>query len=383
MKDVAILTKYYKNYNYGGMLQGYALYKTIKKLGYSCDIISYDVRKNKNPVYLNLIQQCRQYGIKAATSKIIEKSMGKMKFLIKDIIDIRKKKFDEFMNETNANTEIFDDSNLIELNKKYKYFISGSDQIWNPNAVRLLYLQSFVNDNKTKIAYAASFGRDCLSKYESERIMPYINRFDYIGIREKSGTKMLKKYINKSVETVLDPTMLLTKNEWDMIASERLISENYVVFYFFSNSYNIREKTIEFCKKNNLKLVLIPYAKQEYNFYDNRGDCFRINDIGPKEFISLIKYANYVFTDSFHGAVFSIIYNRPFFVFERNKKGHVSMNSRLYDLLDTFNLNSRLVSKEDILNNIEEINYDSVNMILDEEKNKSYSFLRKALDNIV
>lgn len=381
MKDVAILTKYYKNYNYGGMLQGYALHKVVQNLGYSCDIISYNVGENKNPVYSNLLQQCKQYGIKSASGKVIEKCTGKMKFLIKDILDIRRQKFDEFMNETNSNTEVFNDSNLTRLNDEYKYFISGSDQVWNPNAVRLLYLQGFVDDTKTRIAYAASFGRDNLSEFEANKMIPYIKKFNYLGIREKTGTELLKKYIDNHIETVLDPTMLLTQNEWDSVSSKQIVNEDYAIFYFFSNSYNVRKKSEEFCKKNNLKMVLIPYAKQEYNFYDSKGESIRINDIGPKEFVSMIKYAKYVFTDSFHGAVFSIIYNKPFVVFERNKKGHVSMNSRLYDLLDTFELKDRLINDYENLNDVGEIDYSYVNIILDKEKNKSLSFLKKSLNN--
>ena len=381
MKDVAILTKYYKNYNYGGMLQGYALHKVVQNLGYSCDIISYNVGENKNPVYSNLLQQCKQYGIKSASGKVIEKCTGKMKFLIKDILDIRRQKFDEFMNETNSNTEVFNDSNLTRLNDEYKYFISGSDQVWNPNAVRLLYLQGFVDDTKTRIAYEASFGRDNLSEFEANKMIPYIKKFNYLGIREKTGTELLKKYIDNHIETVLDPTMLLTQNEWDSVSSKQIVNEDYAIFYFFSNSYNVRKKSEEFCKKNNLKMVLIPYAKQEYNFYDSKGESIRINDIGPKEFVSMIKYAKYVFTDSFHGAVFSIIYNKPFVVFERNKKGHVSMNSRLYDLLDTFELKDRLINDYENLNDVGEIDYSYVNIILDKEKNKSLSFLKKSLNN--
>ena len=381
MKDVAILTKYYKNYNYGGMLQGYALHKVVQNLGYSCDIISYNVGENKNPVYSNLLQQCKQYGIKSASGKVIEKCTGKMKFLIKDILDIRRQKFDEFMNETNSNTEVFNDSNLTRLNDEYKYFISGSDQVWNPNAVRLLYLQGFVDDTKTRIAYAASFGRDNLSEFEANKMIPYIKKFNYLGIREKTGTELLKKYIDNHIETVLDPTMLLTQNEWDSVSSKQIVNEDYAIFYFFSNSYNVRKKSEEFCKKNNLKMVLIPYAKQEYNFYDSKGESIRINDIGPKEFVSMIKYAKYVFTDSFHGAVFLLIYNKPFVVFERNKKGHVSMNSRLYDLLDTFELKDRLINDYENLNDVGEIDYSYVNIILDKEKNKSLSFLKKSLNN--
>lgn len=380
MKDVAILTKYYKNYNYGGMLQGYALHKVVEDLGYSCDIISYDVWANENPVYKNALQQCKQYGFKSAIGKVTEKSIAKLKFLIKDILACRYQLFDDFMSYVDAGTNLYKDSDLESLNNNYTAFISGSDQVWNPNAVRKLYLQGFVQDDKKKIAYAASIGRDSFSDYEANILIPYIKRFDYLGIREKTGTSLLKKYIDNDIETVIDPTMLLSIEQWEDISEKRLVKQPYALAYFFSDSYKIRKKLEKFCQQKGLKLVLIPYAKQEFNFGDSKGNCERLEKIGPREFVSAIKYADYVFTDSFHGAVFSIIHNKDFFVFERNKKGHVSMNSRLYDLLDTFELKDRLITNPQSINEAKEINYKNVNFILKDKKRKALDFLSKALE---
>lgn len=379
MKDVAILTKYYKNYNYGGMLQGYALHKVITELGYSCDIISYDVNKNANPVYKSVLQQCKQYGLISAVKKFFEKTIAKFNFIIKDILMSRQVLFDEFMKANNAGTEVFTDENLTVLNDKYKMFVSGSDQVWNPNSVRKLYLQGFVQDNRKKIAYAASIGRDSFSRHEANILIPYIQRFDYMGIREKTGKELLEKYITRKFDTVLDPTLLLTRNDWSIVASERMVKEPYALVYFFSDSFELRKKLKAFCEKRGLKLVLIPYAKQELNLGDCRGECIRLNSVGPREFVSAIKYANYIFTDSFHGAVFSIIYKKQFFVFERNKMGHVSMNSRLYDLLDTFQLKNRLVNIDDIIESVDNIDYKVVDGILADKKAKSMNFLRDAL----
>ena len=346
MKDVAILTKYYRNYNYGGMLQGYALHRVITELGYSCDIISYDVNQNKNPVYRNVAQQCKQYGMSSAVKKALEKVIAKFNFTIKDVLVSRQELFNKFMEMNAAGTEVLIDENLTTLNDKYKMFVSGSDQVWNPNAVRKLYLQGFVSDDRKKIAYAASIGRDKFSKYEADILIPYIQRFDYLGIREKTGKELLEEYMNRNIDTVLDPTLLLDQDDWSIVATHRLVKEPYALVYFFSNSYKVRRMLEKFCEKRGLKLVLIPYAKQEFNLGDHRGKCVRLDNVGPSEFVSAIKYADYVFTDSFHGAVFSIIHGKQFYVFERNKKGHVSMNSRLYDLLDTFHLRNRLLAMD-------------------------------------
>lgn len=384
MKKIAILTKYYKNYNYGGMLQGYALCQIIRDLGYKCDIISYDVNSNKNPVYPNLISQSKQYSLIETIAKIFEKIIGKLSFSIKDILEYRKKLFDSFEQKCNADTKLYDDKNIRELNDYYDVFVSGSDQIWNPNAVRDLYLQTFVDEEKTKIAYGASIGRSELSSFETEVMIPSIKRFDYIGVREKTAKRILSGYLpDKDINVVLDPTFLLSAKKWDNICQQRPITEKYALVYFFSDSLKVRKSLEGFCKDNGLMMVMIPFAKQEFNYTDKKGNCIRLEKTGPEEFLSAIKNAEFIFTDSFHGAVFSIIYNKQFFVYERNKAGKVSMNSRLYDLLELFGLSDRMISldEEDQIQKMEQINYEMVNKILNMQRQMSMSFLQNAIED--
>lgn len=383
MKDVAILTKYYRNYNYGGMLQGYALYSAVKSLGYNVDIISYDVRNNANSVYPSIIQQTKQYGLGAAIQKVAEKVIAKGKFFIKDIIEERTELFDKFEADIDADTDLYSDDSINNLKREYRVFVSGSDQIWNPNAVRNLYLQTFVSEPYRKISYAASIGRDSFSDYEANIMIPAINRFGTIGVREKTAKELLSKYISQSVTTVLDPTFLLSIEEWEKVSAKRLVDEKYALIYFFSDSLEVRKKAQEFCKERGLKLVVIPYAKQEYNLSDSKGPGTRMNDVGPREFVSLIKNAEFVFTDSFHGAVFSLIHQIPFAVFERNKSGHVSMNSRLYDLLELFQEKDRLVNIDDFnrVTALSSIDSEKIKKIISSWRDFSLKFLSDSIDD--
>lgn len=382
MKDVAILTKYYRNYNYGGMLQGYALYSAIKSLGYSVDIISYDVRKNSNSVYPSIIQQTKQYGLGAAIPKVAEKVIAKGKFIIKDVLEKRTELFDKFEADIDADTDLYNDDSINKLKREYRVFVSGSDQIWNPNAVRNLYLQTFVSEPYRKVSYAASIGRDSFSDYEANVMIPAISRFGTIGVREKTAKELLNKYISQSVTTVLDPTFLLSIEEWERISEKRLVDEKYALVYFFSDSLEVRKKAQEFCKERGLKLVVIPYAKQEYNLSDSKGPGMRMNDVGPREFVSLVKNAEFVFTDSFHGAVFSLIHQVPFAVFERNKSGHVSMNSRLYDLLELFQEKERLINVNDFdrVVTLSSINTEKIKKIISSQREFSVKFLSSSID---
>ena len=385
MRDIAILTKYYKNYNYGGMLQGYALHKVISMLGYSVDLVSYDVRQNSNPVYVSLIQQCKQYGLRAAIYKAGEKAIGKCNFLISDLLETRIQKFNQFMIDANANTKLYNDDTILELGNEYKIFVSGSDQIWNPNSVRKLYLQTFINAPNRKISYAASIGRNTFTEHEADILIPYIRNFGTISVREETAKKLLENYIQNNIYTVIDPTMLLSLEDWDNIASKRLIIGKYAIVYFFSNNLAVRKASMDFCNRHGLQMVLIPYAKQEFNLTDGKGVGKRLKNIGPREFVSAIKHAEFVLTDSFHGVVFSIIYQKPFAVFERNKAGHVSMNSRLYDLLNTFDLTDRLIDIENIglLDSLIEIDTEKVVKFLTQKKCESHTFLKESIDKAV
>ena len=385
MKDAAILTKYYKNYNYGGMLQGYALHKVIKDLGYSVDIVSYDVNANPNPVYPGLRQQIKQYGAGAAVEKAGEKAIGKCRFLISGLLKDRARLCDQFMEDTGAGTELYDDAGSAALRGEYKAFVSGSDQIWNPNAVRNLYLQTFIEDPRRKISYAASIGRDAFSEHEADILIPAISGFGAISVREKTAADLLGKYIPAAIETSVDPAMLLSAEEWDEAASKNPVKDRYVLVYFFSDSRAVRKRARAFCVRHGLRMIMIPYAKQEYNLTDAAGPGERIAKTGPREFVSLIRGAEFVLTDSFHGAVFSLIYKKPFVVFERNKSGHVSMNSRLYDLLALFEQSHRLIDLSLIgeLDNLYEVETEKIEAILLREKARALTYLKNSIETAI
>ena len=385
MKDACILTKFYKNYNYGGMLQGYALKRAVRDLGYSVDLISYDVNANPNPVYPGLRQQIEQYGPFSAVEKAGEKAVAKGSFLISDILARRKERFEAFMEETQPSEKLYDDKSAEELCRRYRALISGSDQVWNPNAVRNLYLQTFAEDPARKIAYAASIGRDSFSEREASVLIPAIREFGSISVRERTAKKLLERYIEAPIETSLDPTLLLSAEEWSEVASDPLVEGKYVLVYFFSDSLNVRRRAEQLFAKRGMKMVFIPYAKQEYNLTDASGPGERMEDVGPREFVSLVQNASFVLTDSFHGAVFSLIFKKPFAVFERNRNGHVSMNSRLYDLLNLFDQSHRLVNAKTGVepDYLFEVDRDKIESIWASEKKRSLEYLSGALKRAI
>ena len=291
--------------------------------------------------------------------------------------------FDKFCNDNIPHTKKYTDLDISELNGEFDYFVSGSDQVWNPNCALGVFLQDFVKDNKKKISYAASISRNNLSEYEQSIMIPLIKEFKSISVRELTGKKLLENCGIKNVSNVIDPTMLLTVEKWDKVIKKTKESKPYVFCYFFSDSKDYRESISDFCNKKGLKLLFIPYAKQKYSTSDSKGKGIPVNEVGPSEFLGLIKNAEYIFTDSFHGLVFSIIFNKKFIVFERDKNNNsTSKNSRIYDLLRLFSLEKRLVNnKIDFTEIIDSyINYKEVEDILNNEREKSLEFLKAALE---
>ena len=382
-KKVGILTIYKKNYNYGGILQAYALNKKITDMGYDCKTISYV--GEKNAIYPSKIAQLEQYSKLEAIKKIKEKVFSKFKTKkFKKIFNERKKKIDDFKMNCIPNTEIYTDETLGINYRNFDYIISGSDQVWNPNTVTYAYLQQFEHDNIKKISYAASISRNALTDRDKKVMIPAIKDFDYISVREETAKKILKEEIKNHIDVVLDPTLLLDKEEWKNVESEICsVDGKYVLCYFFSNSKKYRRIISDYCKVNNLKLIYIPYAKQEFNFYDLKGKGETVDTPSIQEFIKLIDDAEYVITDSFHGAVFSIIFEKKFFVVDREKNTKVSMNSRLHDLLKKLDIKDRLVAlDENSIENIDkDINYKQIKIKLNELKKDSINFLEKALES--
>lgn len=200
---------------------------------------------------------------------------------------------------------------LKGTNGKYDIYISGSDQIWSPMLLNPVFYLSFVEDKYKKIAYAPSFGVSSIPEIKKNKIAEMLNKYDRISVREEQGTKIVNQLTGRIVRSVLDPTMLLTEDKWEKVAIKPK-DEKYVVCYFLTFNKEYYEKAKEFADRKNLKLILISTTKETYTL-----DCDIRIDVGPSEWLGYIKYADYVFTDSFHGCVFSMMFEKIFFIFKR------------------------------------------------------------------
>lgn len=353
MKKVGIIT-FNRSYNHGAVLQAFSLKEAIKELGYSVSVIDYTVKNDFNMYSPALFSQ------------------GLLYFPIKLFLHSwnvkRAKAFESFRQSfLNLSPEKFsDDDDLSSLNEEYDIFVAGSDQIWNIKFVGIKkdFFLSFVSSNKNKIAYAPSIG-DSNAEFQKNSLLLHklLESFNAISSRETKGASVLSKITNKDVPVVLDPTMLIDPVIFKEMATQ--IKPDHFLFAYFVGNADIRcVKTI--AKKKKLKIKY-----QAAQFIPNADNILRF---GPLEFIGFIKSADYVVTSSYHGVIFSILFQKQFCVCKLS-----STDDRVISLLERLNLTSRIFHEGFDID--EPINYNEVHKIISKERIKSLRFLADALEN--
>ncbi len=323
--------------NYGSLLQAYALQYTLKELGFDNHIIS-----DERIVYP---QKYNQVNSPISPLQKIRKSLGFWKRFLQ---------YKSFRNDyyTRLYFDNFRKKDLIVdneytsffvLGNKYDAYIAGSDQIWNPskNIFKPFYYLDFTN--RKKISYAPSLGTSVYPNEYKDVVKELLSSFSYISIREKKGEKLLSSFIEKDITTVLDPTLLLSKNEWNKIAAKTKQNKKYAIGYFLTYNKDYINWTIQDAKRKNIELLFFQINPHVYNYSNN------IVAAGPREFISYIKEAEFVYTDSFHATVFSILYEKDFLTFKRFKDGSENdQNSRLANLFQLTNITDRFVDSDNL-----------------------------------
>jgi hypothetical protein len=374
-KKVGIITLHgYENY--GNKLQNYALQEIVKGLGFEVHTLVINTAqapmcRNK---YLRKIKSIIQKPINVIYKELIKLINRKLyyhknKESIEGKIRIFKEFSNIFLNEKYYSNQHLD---LEKINKDYDYFITGSDQVWNPLYINKspLYFLTFT-DKEKRIAYAPSFGRDDIPKEYQEIFRKWILEMAYLSVREESGKEIIKNITGKDATVLVDPTLLISKEKWLDIAriSKCKTNDNYILTYFLGGKDKETEKNIlDISRKNNLKIISMANINNKKTY-----------KTGPSEFIDYINSASLFLTDSFHGVVFSILMEVPFVVYKRITKSF-SMYSRIETLLDMFNLRSREINNIKKMENIFNIDFSYIPNILEAERKKALDYLKTALD---
>ncbi len=353
MKKIGIVTIYDID-NYGNRLQNYAVQKTLNAIG----DVKVETLKNKNITNLKtpIFEYCLRV-VKVALLKFAES------FKKSD----RKKAFLDFNKNINFASKFF---LAYRDYTDYDIIVVGSDQVWNYTfgCLRDFELANF-KTNACRIAFSASFGVDEIPTELYARVKTCLDRFEAVSVRENSAKTLIESIGCKNEATVLtDPTMLLDAGEWSAVAKRptQLKSDRYLLNYFLGDFSDSRRREIEsFAKENGCEII---------NILDKADPFYQT---GPAEFLYLVQNSFAVFTDSFHACVFSILFNRPFTVFDREDSVE-KMNSRIDTLLSTFKLEGRRYVKGR-LNDALIYDYTETYKILDSEREKSFDWLKKAI----
>jgi hypothetical protein len=363
--------------NYGNRLQNYATQEVIKNFGFEAKTLLYNKTFKKNEeLFSNKIK--RKIRILMDMTNAERYLLIKNKILhnsYKNLINKRRSAFKLFTQLNIAETDfVFSADNVPnDLNERYEFFVTGSDQVWNPvlGGTPVNFL-SFVQKQK-RIAYAASFGVTELPEYCIETYQKCISEIPYISVREQSGVEIIKKLTGRDAIVLVDPTLMLTKEKWMSISkpAAHKPSKRYILVYFLGKISNDTKKTIKkMATRKNLDIAYLA------NFKDNRRYV-----ADPAEFIDYINSADIILTDSFHGTIFSILFEKPFITFDIILKGP-SRITRIDTLLAKFNLESRRWQNLNDINMdvIFELDFSHIPSILEDERKKALNFLKKALN---
>lgn len=379
MKKLAIVTGYHIK-NYGSALQAYATQRVITELGVKSECIQYEKKKDLNQLLRIFNLPLLKTKMKAIRKKIYAKKnpdIGKK-------IARRNAIFDQFVKDNFIISKKYVGyKELQEKIKQYDAVLLGSDQVWNPlNFGSHYYTLEFVPDLIPKIAYAPSFGVSHIPASQKEATKKYIERIEYLSVREKKGQEMIKMLTNREAPVVLDPTLLMGLEQWQTVYdAKRIVEEKYIFCYFLGDNEEHRKMAKALQEETGYKIVTLPYMDEVVKGDTEFAD-YPLFDVGPSEFLNLINHAEYVCTDSFHGTVFSILHHKSFFTFNRYAEGKkVSTNSRIKSLLQLLGVEERLCNcladLEKEKNNV--IQYQQVDQNLEKLRQESMGYLKKAL----
>ena len=270
--------------------------------------------------------------------------------------------------------------------EKYDAVITCSDQLWSPAGLGTnFYNLMFVPQNVRKISFASSFGVSKIPSYQIRRTKEYLNRIEFISVRENQGQKIVKNLTGRDVPVLMDPVFVYTKQEWEkLVPLENIYDFPYILTYFLGDNIQFRKRVEEFAKQKGLKIVAIKFSNSYLEYDKCFGDIAPF-DIDPDKFLNLIRGASYICTDSFHGCAFSIICEKPVAIFNRYAEGSSSSkNSRIDSLCDNLNLKQiRADEKSNLLEIFSKhIDYLSVKKHLLVYIKKSKSYLNEAFDGI-
>lgn len=324
-------------YNYGTCLQAYALQHYLESLGYENHII------DDSSIVFAGTKLDKSQAVESKWKRRWRKAWQSLHANYRTFYRCQRilcPSVDEFMSKWLAIDGDID--SVLADEKDYDVYICGSDQIWQPSNLQnpkwTFYYAAFTK--KKKLSYAPSIGGYNIPDEWKEKVAELISSFSAISVREEAGMAALQELTQKKIELVVDPTLLLSKQEWEDVLPCRIQKkEKYVLGYILTPNDTYYHIAREYAHQHGMKFYLFMFSLQDY------GQADKYISGGPLDFLEHVRNADVVFTDSFHGTIFSTIFERPFYTFKRfSDNSPINQNSRVETLLKMIGAENRLVN---------------------------------------
>lgn len=379
MKKVGIITTF-RQPNWGSVLQAYALQKVIGRLGYIAEVIDYR--------YPNEFHWKRGKNWDKPQNKTLRRLIRETKQKVFQMIGVTSVSIMDLLNsfigrEMRVSTPILTHEDLHLNPPIYDIYVSGSDQIWNPNTMLgdMSYMFDFAPIDSKKISYSSSFSCKSIPNALKELYKSNLSTFSALSVRENNGKEIIKELLGRDSEVVLDPTLLLNREEWDAIANKAAtvnLPKRYILCYMLSYTFEVDEPMGKLLHtvQDKYKMPVIALKSMPNSF---RGDVFylpRSYSVGIEEFLLLIQRASIVVSSSFHGTAFALNFGKPLVAM-----GAKNEDDRIYSLLNNMRMTKQFVYSDDISKKeIDAFYNDAVEQkTLNTLRIKSIKFLQESL----
>lgn len=361
-------------YNYGCVLQAWSLQRFLEKEGHEAEIINFRL-----PAIDNAYRLFRRK--KRFSNRLLNRGyngLRKVKFCLTQRDKITKaKKFESFIDHVMNTTTPYTSMAMLEeenVAANYDVLVTGSDQVWNSTitkGVQPAYFLAFDHTGKKKLSYASSIGKTELTNAEKDFMAYFLQDYQSISVREQSAKELLQPLVKQPVTVVLDPTLLLTRDDFDQIKKPSKYKKPYIFVHVIGKDARLEKIVQQVSEQTGLPVVHNRGMKK----YSN--ELGRFSDAGPEEFIGLIEGAALVITNSFHATVFSIVYERNFITIP-----HKLYPERMENLLMEAGLENHLIDDvEKLPERVEELqpDYAEVKARLNQRQEECREYLRRKL----
>ena len=358
---VGILT-FHRAANYGAVLQSYALQQTLNEMGFENEIIDYRCEHIKNhysPKPSVSIKHIRRFTLDLLEAPQKAKT---------------RKSFEKFLDEYLITSKPLSKEELSEYSEKYSTVICGSDQVWNPISTNedFSFFLDFVSSDKRKVSYAASVGVTDWSDDFLNKSRECLMSFNAVSIREPESLELIKKVYKGEVSIDADPTILLEEEKWDSLAeSSRLNDKEFIFLYVMQPSSKLYDIAERLSVKYGLKIVSISATEKKCKIGSD------VKGSSVIDFLWMIKHATYIVTNSFHGLIFSMIFEKEFFW--DYQEGKSMSNSRFKMLSKQYGIGCRCYDSTKQFKDYSEIDFTDVKKKMKEQKKKAIYYLNSNL----